>query len=241
MLRNLRKGWTLKQRREYFTFLNEEAKKSGGASYPGFLTRIRDAALGTCSDKERKALEDITGENFNPVPDFPITEPKGPGKNWTVEEAVNKSRGKANFENGRSLYFSTKCASCHRLRGLGGNIGPDLTSLRNKFDERYVIEHIVHPSKHISDQYGSSIIILDTGVSITGLVVEGENGKLKIYTEKPDAKPVEVSRNQILNMEKSKVSQMPKDLLNKLNAEELRDLIAYLMSSGDREDKRYRK
>ena len=36
MLRNVRGGWTLQQRRDYFEFLNEAAKRSGGASYSGF-------------------------------------------------------------------------------------------------------------------------------------------------------------------------------------------------------------
>ena len=51
MLSNLRKGWTMHQRRKYFEFLNEAAKFSGGASYPGFLANIRAEALATCTDE----------------------------------------------------------------------------------------------------------------------------------------------------------------------------------------------
>ena len=47
MLRNLRTGWTLKQRRIYFEFLNTAAKGSGGSSFPGFLRNIREESIGT--------------------------------------------------------------------------------------------------------------------------------------------------------------------------------------------------
>ncbi|MBA2113651.1 family 16 glycoside hydrolase [Bremerella alba] len=239
ILRNMRSGWTLNQRKAYFTFLNEAAKASGGASYPGYLTRIRDEALGNSTDAERKALEGITGEDFNPVPDFPIAKIEGPGKQYTLDSAMAAVRGKPNFERGRSLFFSSTCGKCHRLGTLGGSIGPDLTSIPHKFDQRYLVEAIVDPSKNISDQYGSSIVLLDSGRVITGLLVENDE-EVTIYPNEPNADPVKVSRDEIEDVQSSPVSQMPKDLLNPLNPEEVRDLINYLMASGNPNDKRYR-
>lgn len=239
VLRNMRKGWTLELRRQYFTFLNEAAQSSGGASYTGYLTRIRDEALGTCTDEERKSLEDITGESFDPKPDFEISEPVGPGQKWTVDAALATMNGPKNFERGRSLFFSAKCASCHRLAGLGGAIGPDLTSIPNKFDERYLVESIVHPSNHISDQYGSSRVLTDEGQVLTGLVVEQDNGDLLVYPIEADAKPTLVEADTIELVEPSKISQMPEALLDRMNADEVRDLLTYLMSAGDKKDRRY--
>lgn len=241
MLRNMRSGWTIQQRIAYFTFLNEAAKGSGGASFPGYLTRIRDEALGNCTDAERKALEKITGEDFNPVPNFPIAKIEGPGKQYTFDSAMAALRGKPDFERGRSLFFSATCGKCHRLGTLGGNIGPDLTSIPHKFDQRYVVEAIVEPSKHISDQYGSSNVLLDNGRVITGLVVDNGDNELTIYPNDPNAEPVKVSRDEIEEIQPSPVSQMPKDLLNPLSPEEVRDLVNYLMAAGNPKDKRYGK
>lgn len=239
MLRNLREGWTLDQRREYFMFLNQAAKASGGASFAGYLTRIRDEALASCSDAERVALEDVTGEDFDPKPDFPITEPVGPGKKWSLQEVMAANRGKKNFERGRSLFFSAKCAACHRLQGLGGAIGPDLTSVRNKFDERYLAEAIVHPSNHISDQYGSSRVLTDEGKVLTGLVVEQADGDLLVYPIDENAKSVRVAADSVELVEESKISQMPEGLLDRLNRDEVRDLMAYILSGGDPDDRVY--
>ena len=212
LLRNLRDGWTLDQRRAYFMFLNEAAKASGGASYAGYLTRIRDEALASCSAEQRVALKEITGEDFNPKPDFPITEPEGPGQKWTVAAALASSAGKKSFERGRSLFFSAKCASCHRLKGLGGAIGPDLTSIPYKFDEKYLVEAIVHPSNHISDQYGSSRVLTDEGQVLIGLVVKNEAGDLKVYPIDENAKSVNVDAESVELIEAFKISQMPEGL-----------------------------
>jgi putative heme-binding domain-containing protein len=241
MLRNLRQGWTLDLRREYFNFLNEAAKASGGSSYPGFLTRTREEALANCTDQQRTALKEITGEDFNPLPNFPIQPIVGPGRKWDLASAnAAASKGKPDFEKGRSLYFSTKCASCHRLAGLGGNIGPDLTSIPSKFDQNYVIEAIIDPSKVISDQYGSSTVLLADGTVLTGLVIKQAGGDITLYPMQPDAKPIEVAADDIEEISASPVSQMPQELLDGLNAEELRDLTAYLMSGGNENDRRYK-
>ena len=240
MLRNLKDGWTMKQRRAYFTFLNEAAKGSGGNSFPGFMSNIREEALANCTDKERAALADITGENFNPVPDFTIHPPKGPGQEYTIDSALRAARGRADFENGRSLYFAVGCGTCHRLGGLGGAIGPDLTSIPHKFDSRYLIEAIINPSKDISDQYGSSIVTLMNGEKHTGLAVEQGN-ELKLYPPDVKAEPTTYKRSQIKSIEQSPVSQMPPGLLNFLNPQEVRDLVTYLMAGGNPKDRAYRR
>jgi len=243
MLRNLKTGWTLDQRRQYFTFLNEAAQFAGGASYAGFLENLRDEALGNCTNEERAALAGVTGENFNPVPDFDILPPAGPGRIWTMEEAAQHvARGnlrKAGFERGRSLYHAIGCAACHRVGGLGGDIGPDLTSVPNKFDETYVLESLIDPSAQISDQYGSSAVTKGDGTVVTGLVVEREEGAVDVYPPNADAEPVHIAGADISSIEPVPVSQMPPGLINLLNPEELRDLMAYLMAGGDPEAKVY--
>lgn len=239
-LSNLNVGWNTDLRREFFQFLNAAAKASGGMSYPGYLERIRSESLATATDEERIAVQDITGEDFNPVPDFEITPPEGPGQKWTLDEVLASTNGKPDFERGRNLFFSAECGKCHRMSGLGGGVGPDLTSIPSKFDQRYVAEAIVHPSKDISDQYGSTNVLVDDGTIVTGIVVE-KGDVIEVYPIKATDKPVILSRDEIEFMEPSKVSQMPEGLLDRLNQQEVRDLMAYLMSAGNKGDRRYGK
>ena len=247
MLRNIREGWTMEQRREYITFINGAAKFKGGVSYGKFLADLRNEFLGYMSNDERKQLADISDEDFNPVPQFKITPPKGPGKQWTQSEAA-KLVGKdalteADFKSGRNLFHSLKCATCHRFNCLGGDVGPDLTTAGNKFDANYLLESMIDPSKVISDQYSSKIILLDDGRQVSGLVIP-KGDKVEIYPIQKTAdtlKPIVVDADEIDEMKESSVSQMPAEMLDALNQEELRDLIAYLLSGGRPKAKVYGK
>ncbi len=243
-LRNARKGWTPELRRQYFEFLNACGKAMGGASYPAYLTNIRDESLATCSDAERLALKDLTGEDFNPVPDFAIEPPVGPGRQWTVKEALatidNNKLPAADFERGRSLFHATSCGACHRFSGLGGGVGPDLTSVPNKFDTAYLVEAVIDPSKHISDQYQSSVVLLQSGQLLTGLVVEQDADTVMVYLPDPKVAGQVVKRADIEEQRPSLISQMPSGLFNTLNPSELRDLVTYIMSGGNRGHKLYK-
>ena len=243
-LRNQKTGWTLEQRRRYFAFLNAASKHPGGASFGGFLANTRDEALALAPNDQVAALKDVTGVSYQAVPDFAITPPKGPGQVWTVESGMKHANGgqfrNASFENGRSLFHAVGCGACHRMAGFGGDIGPDVTSIRNKFDAAYVLESIIEPSKVISDQYGSSSVTTKSGAVHTGLVVE-RGDDLEVYPPDPKGAPAKLKRSDVAKVERVPVSQMPPGLINLLNGDELRDLMAYLMSAGDPKDKVYGK
>ncbi len=243
MLRNVRYGWSLSQRRTYFEFINEAAKHPGGASYSGFLKNIRADALLNCSEAERAALASLTGETLDPPPPFEVTQPEGPGRQWTTTEALaamNDGLHGRDFQSGRNLFYATKCAACHLFDGYGGDVGPDLSTVRNKFSHNDLLEAIVEPSKVISDQFHSHIILTEQGKTLEGLVVdtsaEGDDNPdtiLEVYLSDPDEPPVRLKRSDIDEMEISKQSQMPTGLIDSLSPEELRDLIAYLLSQGN--------
>lgn len=239
-LRNAKEGWTLEQRKKYFSFFLEAAKHPGGASYPGFLTQMREDALLTCSPAEKVALEPITSKSL--VGTIEVSPPKGPGRKWTKEEALkvlgSRLRGR-NYDRGRNLYHAALCAKCHRYNAEGGAIGPDLSTAAQKFSMPDLLDSIIEPSKVISDQYGSHRVLTAEGEVIEGRVVE-IGDELHIYTVEANAPPKVVKKSDVEMMEVSKVSQMPKELIDPLNEEELLDLIAYLKSGGNRRAPEFR-
>lgn len=241
MLRNMSDGWTIEQRREYFKFINNAADGMGGASYTGFLERVRDEALVNASKEEREAVADITVQSLAQEPPFEITAPEGPGRNWTVEEAVEEVEGNLenrNFEKGRNAFFAASCATCHQFGEFGGAIGPNLSSVGRNLSTKGLLEDIITPSTVISSQYNSSEVKLKNGETVTGLAVEEEE-YVKIYSRDPDEAPEIYPSDQVDSIEPVEVSQMPPGLVNTLNADELRDLIAYLKSGGDEEDEMF--
>ena len=85
VLRNMKYGWTLEQRRAYLEFLEKEREKSGGASYQGFIDNMRKDFLENASEAERFALKSTIAET-QPKPTS-LPKPNGPGKDWTLAEA----------------------------------------------------------------------------------------------------------------------------------------------------------
>jgi putative heme-binding domain-containing protein len=237
-LRNLRYGWTLEQRQQYFTWLAEARTKSGGASYEGFIDNIRNEALANTSEAERKAIESsvVTA----PPKPAELPKPEGPGHDWQLEELVQltgNGLSKRSFERGRKMFAAARCVICHRFDGSGGATGPDLTNVAGRFGFKDLNEAIVDPSKVISDQYRASMVVTTKGQIYTGRVASEQNGTLTVLTDPEDInKIVEVPADQVDEVTPSKVSLMPKDLLKTLNQDEVLDLLAYLLSRGNPQD-----
>ncbi len=241
VLRNAKIGWSIEDRRKYFEFFVEAAKRPGGNSYAKFLMQFRDDAIATCSPAEKIVLEPLTSVSLLAAP-VESKPPKGPGRTWSKEEALailEKSDGKRNFNEGRNLYHATSCSKCHRLGGEGGSIGPDLSTAAKKFSVSDMLDAIIEPSKAISDQYGSHQVLTTDGTVLVGRVVEIAD-EIYVYKADADAKPVVLKKSQVDELVPSKVSQMPVGLINNLNADELKELMAYLMASGDSRAKVYK-
>jgi putative heme-binding domain-containing protein len=234
-LRVLRTGWTLEQRKEYFKWFLKAGSYKGGASLQGFLRLIKDDAVATLSETEKKELKSILDMKPTGI-DFTAKRPFV--KKWTLAELepiVEKGLTKRNFDRGRTLFGEAKCFACHRFANEGGANGPDLTGAAGRFSVRDLLESIVEPSKVISDQYAAVIIETKGGKTVVGRIVNLHNDTLTINTDmlNPNGN-VNVDRKQIESMETSKVSMMPEGLIDTLKEDEVLDLVAFLLSRGDR-------
>ena len=124
------------------------------------------------------------------------------------------------------------------MNGAGANVGPDLTKLDPKYSTADVLEHILNPSKKIDRKYQSNLFLMTSGKVITGLIVK-ETGDAVHVIDNPTA-PDKVRVLKIEDIEEREVSDvsiMPKGVLNKLTREEIMDLLAYVVSRGDKQHK----
>ena len=114
--------------------------------------------------------------------------------------------------------------------------GPDLTILSGRFSPREILESVLEPSKVISDQYAAVSFLTLSGQVITGQIVNLKAGQFNIRTNMLDpSNTTKLMRDQIDEMIPSQLSLMPQGLLNTLSQEEVLDLMAFLLSRGDRE------
>lgn len=235
VLRNAKTGWTPDLRRKYLSFFNQIAMHPGGASFPGFIRQSREDALANVPISEQPLYDEIISAPLGGKP-YEATPPKGPGRVWTKEETLaslgSEIRG-ANYDQGRNLFHATHCAKCHRFAGEGGAIGPDLSTAGRKFSLPDLIDAIVDPSKAISDQYGSHQILTSDGATLVGRVVE-MGDELHVYTADVNLPPQIVKQDDVEEMQVSKVSQMPTGTIDTLSPDELKHLIGFILSGGDK-------
>lgn len=234
MLLWIEQGWTESQHRKYFELVADaQARSRGGHQYRQSWEKLRDLALKSVPESQRKAMSALgpaAGVFSKSAPG-----PVGPGREWTLEEAlkVAGARGKTgNKVRGRELYEATGCALCHGFGGEGGGIGPDLTTVGKRFTTRDLIEATLQPSKAISDQYQVVTLELKSGKAVSGRLVSRDDRVFRLAEDlmRP-LEFIEISLGQILRQRAEPVSTMPSGLLNPLNEEELRDLLAFLAGS----------
>ena len=242
VLRNVADGWSEEQRRAYFSWMNlAESRYRGGASFQKFVQQIRRDAAEKLSDDERVALKDVIEGRAN-VEVVRLETTRQFVHNWQMDDLVpllsQADQGRS-FEKGKAAYEAAQCYKCHRFNGDGGSTGPDLTGVGNRFDARYLLEALVLPSQVVSDQYVNTVIYTNSGEVITGRIIEEDDQWVKVRTDPFARELVEISKAHIDERQPSKLSEMPQGLINTLTPEEILDLIAYLRSAGNVEDRAF--
>jgi putative heme-binding domain-containing protein len=141
-------------------------------------------------------------------------------------ELTAPALAKADLSAGRGLFQKT-CANCHVLYGAGRKVGPDLTG-SNRKNLDYLLENIVDPSASVGADFRVLIVTLADGRVLSGVVSEQNERTLTLQTQQ---EPVTLDRKEIEESKQSANSLMPDGQLQNFTAEQIRDLIGYLMSS----------
>jgi putative heme-binding domain-containing protein len=244
-LRNVKSGWTEKQREEYFNWFHKAMSYRGGNSFHKFLTNIRADAIKSLSADEQASLKEVLASV--PTPSSPkfTTKKRDVVKKYTVAELlpeIEKGLTGRDFDKGRNLFGEAKCFTCHRFNNEGGGTGPDLTVVSGRFGPRDLLESIIEPSKVVSDQYQAIVVNTTDGRVLTGRIVNLAGENVMVNTDMLDPNKITaVNRKLIESIEPSKISLMPDGLVDTLTREEILDLAAYLFSRGDRNHKMFRK
>ena len=128
-----------------------------------------------------------------------------------------------NSANGHALYLAN-CAACHKLKGEGNEIGPDLGTIAGKPTEQ-LLEAIFDPSRAVEQRYLLQTITLKDGRTLAGLVSEQNANAI---TLKLGAVTEVILREQVAKIETSNKSLMPDGLEAILNPQQTADLLAWV-------------
>ncbi len=148
---------------------------------------------------------------------------------WSYDELhayLRTGSGRAgDADRGRAAFAKADCFKCHRCGGQGETVGPDLTTVAQRYQQQEILESIVYPSHNISDQYASKIVT-SNGRTYTGMIVPRGDAGITVLLS--DGEKVDLAHADIDDLQVSSQSVMPTGLLNKLSLSEVADLFAFL-------------
>ncbi|MCE9546896.1 MAG: c-type cytochrome, partial [Planctomycetia bacterium] len=204
-------------------------------TYPGHWRRMY-AALVVVPDRAaylKSHSQLASAEKLLGLPEFT--------REYTIEDlvpSVTSLKSGRSFETGKMWFTTASCSSCHQIKGQGGNIGPDLTEVAKRYKPQEILREIIDPSAVINEKFAAVEILLNDGRTVRGVIAEQNPKQIKLMPlglTPGVCEPIVVARADIEEngITKSKISPMPKGLLNVMQQEQILDLLAYVLSGGD--------
>jgi putative heme-binding domain-containing protein len=142
-----------------------------------------------------------------------------------AKRSGDATRGKAVWN--ASLVGAAQCAKCHMVRGVGGQVGPDLSMIGKKASRENLYDSILTPSKAIADQYIQHSVTTTAEVTVSGLLIADTPAVITLRDA--NGKDTTIAKKEIEGqVRKLKTSIMPEDIVAALTEDELIDLVAYL-------------
>ncbi|MGY8656291.1 MAG: heme-binding protein [Verrucomicrobiia bacterium] len=248
-LRMLKTGWNTQLRTAYFDWFLKASNYRGGASFAKFIEFIQNDAVASLSDAERAELKDVLARKPVVKSPFEVMSEMMAGreyvKDWKLDElsaATRKGMKNRNFETGHKMFAAGGCFACHRFGNQGGMTGPDLTGSGGRYSAHDLLDQIVNPSKEINEQFVPIVLTQTDGVTHTGVVVNLNGDGVTVNTDMFDPNQrVTVDRKKVKSIEPSKISPMPSGLLSLMKKNEVLDLVAYILSAGDKDNPMFKK
>jgi putative membrane-bound dehydrogenase-like protein len=133
----------------------------------------------------------------------------------------------ANAANGKPV-FRTHCAACHMVDGAGGQLGPDLSGIRNQPADAILL-HVLVPDYEIAAGYQAYAVEIRDGRTMIGRL-ESEAPNSLTLRDGSSQQHV-ILRIDVVSISASTRSLMPSDLERAMSEQELADLIGYLKAS----------
>ena len=135
-----------------------------------------------------------------------------------------------NWNAGREIFRGkATCSTCHKIRGEGAQVGPDLSNLIHR-DYASVLKDIADPNAAINPDAVGYIIRLKDGEDLTGTRLGETTTELQIA--QVGGKIVNLQKSSIVKTEPMKVSLMPSGLDKALTSDELRDLMTFVLTES---------
>lgn len=134
-----------------------------------------------------------------------------------------------NAEAGRKIFMErpdASCVRCHKVKGFGGEVGPELTGIITRHDREYILESVLFPNKQIAPGFESVILQMKGGESYAG-IVKRQDDKVLTLVSTDDGTLVKLNKDDIERSVKGQ-SAMPEGMGGILTKTDIRNLVEFL-------------
>jgi putative heme-binding domain-containing protein len=124
--------------------------------------------------------------------------------------------------------FKKNCAACHRIDGVGEQIGAELGAIKDRGPE-FILLNVLDPNREVLPKFITYVATTDVGLTVTGMITA--ETATSITVRRPDGTSTTILRINIDELRSTGMSFMPEGLEKSINHQEMADLIAFLMSA----------
>ena len=206
------------------------------SSMPGWKDKLSQeeiwsvvAYVMALSDPDRSGAAEVAA----PAAPLPEAQASEPAEATDLPETGKASAGPVGEpDKGRELFFDAaddlNCAQCHRVRGMGAEVGPDLSGLAD-LPARQILRDIVLPEARLSSQPALFEITTVEGERLTVLKAGEQKQRIRFYdvTALPPVRRT-LARDQVQALEPQPGSPMPDTYGQRYTLKQLLDLVSFL-------------
>jgi putative heme-binding domain-containing protein len=144
------------------------------------------------------------------------------------DKASRAALNAGNIQNGRAIFVGKgNCVSCHRVAGVGSRLGPDLSEIGRLRHSTDLERAIVDPDFMILPSNRFVRLVTRDGATITGRLLNQDIFTVQLLDSKEQLRSI--ARSDLRDLTFIDKSSMP-SYRDKLNREELTDLVGFLVS-----------
>ncbi len=126
--------------------------------------------------------------------------------------------------------FERECATCHKLKGVGQEVGPNLATIQGRSPQQ-LVQNILDPNVEVLPSFVEVSVVLDDGRVASGMVAS-ENAN-SVTLKRAEGIVQTISRESIESITSTGKSLMPEGLEQKISPAEMTHLIGYLLDATD--------
>ena len=149
------------------------------------------------------------------------------------EETIARYQNASAFTGGLHLadasqgkkVFAQACIACHRIDGVGVNVGPDISDTRDKTPES-ILTSILNPNAAIDAAFLQYSAVTADGRIVDGLLIDDRTEGVTL--RKQGGESIFIARSELEGLRASGTSFMPDGFERLINESDMANLLAYL-------------